>query len=374
MAESDTTAEPDSRHAFPCSSCGADLTFAPGQEKLVCDFCGAETEIAGRPGGHAFKEHDFEAALTRADDPEITEDAAILNCGNCGAEVSFGPNMHATECPFCDTPYVTGTGHQRRIKPAGVLPFAISEKDARASMTKWLGRLWFAPNGLQEYARKGRAMNGVYIPFWTYDADTKSKYTGERGTIYYVTERVQVKGEDGKLRTETRQVQKIRWTPVSGRVARWFDDVLIAASGIVKGDEADAIAPFTLTGLKPFSPEYLAGFRSEAYSIGLKDGFTHARAKMATQIETDVRFDIGGDRQRIGHIDTDIRDVTFKHVLLPIWIAAYKFRGKTYRFLVNGETGKVTGERPWSWIKITLAVITTLVVLGIILVLFGENA
>lgn len=369
------TASPsdDTRHAFPCSSCGADLTFAPGQEKLVCDFCGAETEIAARPGGHAFVEHDFAAALARADDPEITAETAILNCTNCGAEVSFGANMHATECPFCDTPYVTGTGTRRRIKPAGVLPFAISEKDARAAMTKWLGRLWFAPNGLQEYARKGRAMNGVYIPFWTYDADTRSRYSGERGTIYYVTERVQVRGEDGKTRTETRQVQKIRWTPVKGRVARFFDDVLIAASGIVKGAEADAIAPFDLSGLKPFSPAYLAGFRSEAYSVGLEDGFERARVKMAAQIERDVRFDIGGDRQRIGHIDTDIRDVTFKHVLLPVWIAAYRFRGKTYRFLVNGETGKVTGERPWSWVKITLAVVAALILAGAVAVIASQN-
>ena len=118
--------------------------------------------------------------------------------------------------------------------------------------------------------------------------------------------------------------------------------------------------------MEPYRVEYLAGFRAEAYSIELEDAFGEARGHMDRMIERDVRFDIGGDRQRVGQVDTDIRDLTFKHILLPVWLAAYKYRGKSFRFVVNGRTGKVQGERPYSPIKIAIAVVVGLVIAVIV--------
>lgn len=220
-------------------------------------------------------------------------------------------------------------------------------------MTDWLGSLWFAPNGLQDYARKGRKMQGVYVPYWTFDADTKSAYSGERGTVYYETQTVMRNGKAERV-----QVAKIRWRRVQGRVARFFDDVLVLASTSLPKTYTDNLEPWDLPALVPYSPQYLAGFRAEGYAVDLEQGYEEARQKMARQIERDVRFDIGGDQQRIHALDTDISDVTFKHILLPVWLAAYKYRGKTYRFVVNGRTGRVQGERPgrrsrsplpWCW-------------------------
>ena len=279
------------------------------------------------------------------------ETTRVSKCPNCAAEVEFDPTTHARECPFCATPVVTDTGESRHIKPKGVLPFAIDERAGHKAMTDWLGRLWFAPNGLKEYARKGRRMEGIYVPYWTYDADTRSSYSGQRGTVYYVTETVMV---DGK--PQAKQVAKVRWRPVSGRVKRFFDDVLVLASKSLPKRYTDALEPWDLSALEPYQPQYLAGFRAEAYAISLQDGFEQARAHMDRVIERDVRFDIGGDRQRISHIDTQVSDVTFKHILLPVWLAAYKYRGKTYRFVVNGQSGRVQGERPYSAWKIAGAV------------------
>jgi hypothetical protein len=215
-----------------------------------------------------------------------------------------------------------------------------------------LGRLWFAPNGLKDYARKGRRMQGIYVPYWTFDADTKSRYTGERGTVYYETRTVM---RDGKRQQV--QVPKVRWNGVRGRVARFFDDVLVLASTSLPKRFTDGLEPWDLSAMEPYSPEYLAGFRAEGYSIELQDGFTEARAYMDRVIERDVKFDIGGDRQRIHQLDTELDNLTFKHILLPVWLAAYKYRGKTYRFVVNGRTGRVQGERPYSGVKIAVAVI-----------------
>ncbi len=361
MADEQTTGGTtvdDEEHRFPCEVCGADMRFDPASAKMVCDYCGHTEVIDDSPWRAAsIAELDFNKALA-AELPEAEmEEVRSTKCTNCGAEIEFAINDHATECPFCATPIVIGTGTSRHIKPKGVLPFALSEKQARAAMNEWLGRLWFAPNGLKEYARAGRRMDGIYVPYWTYDADTKTRYRGQRGTIYYVTQTVMV---DGK-RT-TRRVQKIRWRSVSGRVARFFDDVLVLASKSLPKKYTDALEPWDLSALEPYNPEYLAGFKAEGYTVTLEEGFTEARQIMDQRIRRDVRFDIGGDRQRIDSLETTIRDVTFKHVLLPIWMAAYKYRGKTYRFVVNARTGTVKGERPYSTAKIVFATIAAALV------------
>ena len=353
-----TESKPQSEHRFPCENCGADYRFNPDDGTLTCDHCGQSEQIGSGPWeGAQLKELDFDAAMAQ-DLPEIEiEEIRVLNCPNCAAQVEFDPDTHAKECPFCATPVVTDTGTHRHIKPRGLLPFAVDERAAHKAMSDWLGRLWFAPNGLKEYARKGRKMEGIYVPYWTYDADTKSRYRGERGTVYYETRTVT---RDGKQVEE--QVQKVRWSPTSGRVARFFDDVLVLASKSLPKSCTDALEPWDLAQLVPYQPNYLAGFRAEGYTVELGDGYKEARAHMARVIERDVLFDIGGDRQRIHKIDTDVSDVTFKHILLPVWLAAYKFRGKTYRFVVNGRNARVQGERPWSAMKILIAVTIGLLV------------
>ncbi|MDJ0629929.1 MAG: TFIIB-type zinc finger domain-containing protein [Rhodobacter sp.] len=360
--------EVESEHRFPCDQCGADFRFDPISNKLTCDHCGNQADLAEQFTGGAIKELDFKAALDAQLPEAEIEETRVLSCTNCGAQVEFDAVTHAKECPFCATPVVTDTGTHRHIKPRGLLPFALEERAAHKAMTDWLGRLWFAPNGLQEYARKGRKMNGIYVPYWTFDADTKSRYRGERGTVYYVTKTAMRDGKQVQVRE-----QRVRWSPKSGRVARFFDDVLVLASKSLPKKYTDNLQPWDLAALEPYSPEYLAGFRAEGYTVELDEGYVEARKHMDRVIERDVRFDIGGDRQRIHDIDTAISDVTFKHILLPVWLAAYKYRGKTYRFVVNGRTGRVQGERPWSAWKIAIAVVLGLIVAGIVGYVIAQN-
>jgi DNA-directed RNA polymerase subunit RPC12/RpoP len=350
-------------HRFPCDNCGADFRFEPGRGALICDHCGntGALEGTGASTAKAIDELDFRAALDAELPQSEIEETRVSKCPNCAAQVEFDADVHATECPFCATPVVTDTGAHRHIKPRGVLPFALTEPEARTAMTDWLGGLWFAPNGLQDYARKGRSMQGIYVPYWTFDADTRSAYTGERGTVYYETRTVM---RDGK--PQTVQVAKVRWRSARGKVARFFDDVLVLASTSLPKRFTDALEPWDLSEMEPYAPEFLAGFRAEGYAIGLEDGFVEARAYMDRIIARDIKFDIGGDRQRIHTVDTQLGAITFKHVLLPVWLAAYKYRGETYRFVVNGRTGRVQGERPWSKGKIAIAVLAGLIVAGII--------
>ena len=357
-----TTADaPLTEHRFPCDTCGSDLRFDPATSQLVCDHCGNTEPVAqdSRAAG-GIAELDFDRAVADQLPAAEIEETRVISCPNCGAQTEFDADTHAAECPFCATPVVTDTGTHRHIKPRGLLPFAMTEPQARKAMTDWLGSLWFAPNGLQDYARKGRAMSGVYVPYWTFDADTKSSYRGQRGTDYYETRTVM---RDGKRRQV--RVRKTRWRAASGRVARFFDDVLVLASRSLPKKYTDALEPWDLSELEPYNPEFLAGFRAEGYQVELTDGFKEARVYMDRMILRDVKYDIGGDRQRVSHVDTSVSDVTFKHILLPVWLAAYKYRGRTFRFVVNGRTGRVQGERPYSKVKIAIAVLIGLIIAGI---------
>ncbi len=342
-------------HRFPCDECGADMRFSARQGMLVCDHCGNTHEtVDDNPWTSVISELDFHAALAEQLPEAEMEETQVSSCPNCGAQVEFDPNIHSSECPFCATPVVTDTGTHRHLKPKGVVPFQMDERAAHDAMNAWLGKLWFAPSGLQEYARNGRSLDGIYVPYWTYDAQTRSDYSGQRGTYYYVTQR----GADGKMK----RVRKIRWRNVSGRVQRFFDDVLVLASRSLPKKYTDNLAPWNLTQLEPYAPHFLAGFRAEGYTVDLEEGYDEAREIMDAQIRRDIRFDIGGDQQRISHVSTDVSEQTFKHILLPVWMAAYKYKGDSYRFVVNGQTGRVQGERPWSAIKIAIAVVLGLAV------------
>ncbi len=356
----DISRQPDAvEHRYPCEQCGADLHFAPGTTEVTCTHCGHVQTIdaSGVDERAARRELDYQATIAGLASEADYEETRSTACPNCGAMVDFPEAVQATRCPFCDTAVVTDTGTHRQIKPAALVPFQIDERAARAAMTKWLGRLWFAPNGLKEYARKGRAMTGIYVPFWTFDAQTETDYRGQRGDDYYETQTVVRNGK-----RETQQVRKTRWSRRKGRVARFFDDVLVLASRSLPRRHTDALEPWDLEGLVTYQPQYLSGFSAEGYQIGLEDGMQEARVIMERVIDNDIRRDIGGDRQRIDWKDTAISAVTFKHVLLPIWTAAYRYRDRPYRFVVNAQTGKVSGERPWSWIKITIALVLLLIV------------
>jgi len=330
----------------------------------LCSHCGHRTQI--RQSNEILVELDYYSALQNIDGPDDTTVSLTVKCESCAAEFDFDSNVHADDCPFCGTRIVVDGHETRHFRPQGLLPFRISSKQAVEDYRNWLKRLWFAPGKLKKYARKDSQLNGMYVPYWTYDTDSQSSYSGERGTIYQVAQRVRVK-INGRWTTQNRMVTKIRWKPVSGHVRRQFDDFLVFASKSLPRNIARELAPWDLQNLEPYNEAYLSGFRSEVYQVELKDGFDIARERMQSIIRSDVARDIGGDHQRIHRVQTEHRNIGFKHILLPFWIAGFRFRNKTYRFIVNGRTGEVQGERPYSIIKIAFAVLLGLIAVFIVL-------
>jgi LSD1 subclass zinc finger protein len=345
-----------------CEQCGAVLSYAPGTDSLKCAYCGhtnpvrvAETEIV---------EECLDTALTQGLGDAPIEETRTVKCGSCAAEFTFDPATHAGSCPFCGHSIVTDTGLHRQIKPAALLPFLLTDREAQERVRLWLQKLWFAPNRLKIYARDQSRLAGVYLPYWTFDSKTHTRYRGRRGDYY--TEVVQVRRRvNGQMVVQTETIQKVSWQRASGDVSRFFDDVLVLASRSLPTWMTDRLEPWDLIGLKPYTPEFVAGFQAEAYQLGLDECFEVAAKKMRGVIEGDVRRAIGGDVQEIHRMDIQHSDRTYKHVLLPCWLGAYLFGGKSYHLCVNARTGQVQGERPYSWVKIGFAVVAAAIVAGI---------
>lgn len=346
--------------SIACSNCGASLTYLPGTVHLSCQYCGTDNEIAVTTP-ETIIENDYLAFLADTQPAAADQEQVhTVACTSCGASTTLKPNVTSDNCPFCDTPLVLKNEQTLSIiKPRYLLPFKIDRQEAHTAFRSWILKRWFAPNDLKRYADHIDKINGLYIPYWTYDSKTASRYTGRRGTNHTQTYTTVV---NGKRVTRSRTV--IHWTPVSGHIDKLFDDVLIVATLSLPEKYAARLEPWDLDNLIDFNESFLAGFRTETYRVDLKDGFERAKVIMDTAIRQAIKRDIGGDHQQITSVSTTFDDITFKHILLPIWISAYRYNNKPFRFMINGRTGEVQGERPWSVVKITLAVAGGIAVLA----------
>ncbi|MFN7910378.1 MAG: zinc finger domain-containing protein [Bacteroidota bacterium] len=357
----DTTA--DNMGTIKCKNCGANLKFKPGTESLSCDYCQTINEIALERT--EVIENDFNLFIEEAEAKTEHQVISTVKCGSCGANTTLQPNVTSSNCPYCDTPLVVKDAATCDIiKPSYVLPFKVERNKAKEGFVKWVGGLWFAPSKLKNYAENSaEKLKGVYLPYWTYDSNTESDYSGLRGDHYYVTESY----TDSNGRSQTRSVQKTRWSAASGHVSNSFDDVLVCASHSLPEKLVNELEPWDLPELVKYNDNFLAGFITESYQTGLKDGFGKAKVRMEDRIRSSVRSDIGGDTQQITTLSTEYNDITFKHILLPLWISAYRYNNKVYRFTINARTGEVQGERPYSAIKIALLVIAIIgIIVGIV--------
>lgn len=354
---------------FPCTNCGANLVFEPGQNALKCPYCQTENRIA--VAAEPVEEIDFRQAMEQLRRGQETRDVLTVRCSACGAESTLNTDITADCCPFCGSAIVAQAGSRKLIRPRYLLPFKITRQQAMASFRQWVDSLWFAPNDLRRLA-DASAVKGVYIPYWTYDCDTESWYTGARGEDYWATE-TYAAYENGRDVTRTRQVRKTRWYPALGRVRDSFDDILILASNSLPRSCTQRLEPWDLGNLVPYGDEYLAGFVAESYQVDLEQGFELAKPIMDEAIRATIRRHIGGDHQRIDTVQTRYDQITFKHILLPLWISAYRYRDRTFRFLVNARTGEVSGQRPYSGWKIFLAVLAGLLIAGAVAFLISQR-
>ncbi|QDU03935.1 DNA-directed RNA polymerase subunit P [Gimesia chilikensis] len=348
-------------HIFPCEGCGSDLIFDIHTQKLKCQHCGFE-KVIGIDPDKEIEEQDFYGMLAHLQelrDQQLDvedEEEQEVRCESCGATLRFVGTLTSSECPYCASPIQLDKVHtsEKRVPVDAVLPFQVDEDRSRLNLKAWVKSLWFAPNDFVEKGAEGQ-FHGVYLPYFTFDSLTSTYYSGQRGEYYYVTVGT------GKNR---RRERRTRWYPASGNFQRFFDDVVILASWGLPRPLIRALEPFPMHLLVPFKHAYLAGFTARTYDVELEDGFVLGKQRMDDALYSEVCSRIGGDTQRVDTVQSQYDAITYKHLLLPLWLMSYKYKGKLYQVAVNAATGEVNGERPYSWIKITLACLAAALGIG----------
>lgn len=362
---------------FPCQQCGAALQYNASTQQMKCPYCGATQaarpqpqqqqpqygqapQMGGGPppGAGIVREIPIEEGMAMAQRGYGTP-VKQVECKECGATVNVGPNDQTVKCTFCASQQVlpreaAGTN----IRPESLVPFKVDKNAANSNFEKWIKGLWFRPSDLWRLA-KVEQLGGVYIPFWTFDSMVHSHWSAMSGTYYYETEHY----TDSQGNRQTRQVQHTRWWPSSGSRSDFYDDTIVCASKGLPEDLVDKFKTFSTRELIPYTPEYLAGWKAESYAIDLMPGWAKGQAKMASEQQSRCAGDVPGDTHRDLSVQNNFTRVTFKHVLLPIWIASFRYQDKPYQFLVNGQTGEVVGKAPWSVIKIVLFVLLIVAIL-----------
>jgi hypothetical protein len=362
----------DARTSQTCPACGAKATWNPGRQALVCGFCG--TEAPGELDADTGKVREIPLAATlRALPDELRgwqSERRSVRCQSCRAISVFDAERVGQNCTFCGSPSLVPYEEiQSPIRPQSVLPFTVTESDVREAMRAWYASKWLAPGALRKKAALD-TIRGVYLPYWTFDASVRANWSAESGTYYYTTETV--RGSDG--RPQTRQVRHVRWQPASGQVEHFFDDEPIPGSTGVHPGLLGRVGPFPAAGLVPYDTAYLSGFVVEHYQVVLIDAARSARESMDRQLRDLCAASVPGDTHRNLRVDAEYAGETFKHILVPVWLLAYRFRGRDHQVVVNGHTGRIAGEYPRSAWKVAALVLVGIAVLAVVAWLASQTS
>jgi ribosomal protein S27E len=354
----------------PCPECGGDAEWNAAKQALACPYCGTIVpwNEGEDPLGATIVEHDLETALA-ATPPAIQGlrgDKKSVKCESCRAISIFDSDRAAQRCDFCGSPAIVPVDDLKDfITPESLLPAVVAATQVRDQLRAWYGSRWWAPSKLKRAALTD-TLHGVYLPYWTFDAHVDVQWTAESGYYYYVSETYR----DSNGRTATRQVRKTRWEDSAGQLSHFFDDDAVPGTVGVHTALLRKVEPFpTLQNLKPYDPAYVRGWTVERYQVDLSQASQTSRQQMDAVIHQLCSREVPGDTQRNLEVHSDYQARTFKHILVPVWLATYTYGTKSYQVIVNGHTGKMAGEHPLSWVKITFAILGVLLVIFVIIML-----
>ncbi len=332
----------------PCGACGCPIEAAD----KFCPACGTP--------------HAPPAAATAPQEPP----GKFLRCDACGAEISVDTSARSYTCPFCDSNYVVEFSPEisNRERPEFVIGFAVTTEKARELFTTWFQKShWFTPGDLRTTAVADK-IRGVYLPFWSFAMLARSTWRAEIGEDWYRTE-TYTTTENGKTVTKTRRVQETEYWPLRGRHERYYSGYLISASRGLKQELAEQIMPFQLPALKRFQPSFLAGWMTEEYTVSREDALRRCEAEFQRRARQDIAAFLPGDRHRQLQTETSFSQQSSDLCLLPVYLSAYKYRNRQYHCLINGQTGRLYGQKPLSWKRIGGMVLAIAGLIGLVVVI-----
>lgn len=330
-----------------CPQCDGTMTFDPKTGALKCPYCDYVEEIQQEEDAPTEAEElDFFKAEETGNCDWGVETKTVI-CKMCAGESVYDALQIAGVCPYCGSNQVLEEKGKNTLAPGGVCTFKIDQRTAAENFNKWLGKRFFCPKIVKETAQADR-FQGLYLPYWTFDTTTVTEYSARYGKDH------RRRKPDGNYEIET------KWYPTAGKYKQFFDDELVNASTQHDRSLMAGLEPFNTADNVAYKPEYIAGFASERYSIGLKDGWAKAKSSIYSKIRRNIRNKIEREHRadRVDRLNTNTvyNNITYKYLLLPIWISSFRYGEKTYQFMVNGQTGKVSGRTPIDKAKVALVI------------------
>ncbi|MCI9414812.1 MAG: hypothetical protein HFJ79_06535 [Clostridiales bacterium] len=353
------TARPVETANFPCEGCGSQMVFDPDTQQLKCIHCGALSPLSSQLLEAPEYRYDPAADTHTAPDWETLGSQAV-RCAGCGATTLIPADEMTAACPFCGSYYVVEQDAVTvGILPETLIPFRISRQKALALFAQWARKRFWAPKAFKKGRHAAEKLTGQYLPYWTFDAGLSTDYAGQGGKDYTVTRTRRVNGK-----TQTYTVTQTRWYPVSGIRRMDFDDTPVCGTRLLDTGLIEGLGAYSTKMLSRYSPAFLAGFSATRYDVSLSDAWKAASDTMQNRMQNTVESELGYDHYRNMSYDHLFTGIRFKHILLPVWISAYSYKNKLYHFLVNGETGHVTGKAPVSALKVVLTLLAVSAAVG----------
>jgi predicted RNA-binding Zn-ribbon protein involved in translation (DUF1610 family) len=353
---------------FRCPQCNGVTAYCTDDGALTCAYCGyheaPQAEWVGR-GAEAFE---FTVETMRRATTGWGEMRKELVCHSCGAHTTLSMEMLTHSCPFCASNQVVQMqAPQDALRPRFLIPFGVTLAQCREEVATWLESSWMTPAGLRSLARTAE-FTPIYIPAWTFDARGKASWRAEVGHRQTYTTRV-----NGRTQTRTRTV----WRWESGSVNHYFDDMLISGTSKLSHLLLQKVKEVDLNGLVAYEASFLAGLQAQAYDVNLEDAWEQARHAMREETRLACRAQASTNKVRNFSMSLDFSEESWRYILLPIYLAVYRYQTRRMQVMVNGQTGQIAGQRPVAWGKVALACLAALspglffALLSLILLLFG---
>jgi LSD1 subclass zinc finger protein len=347
---------------YKCPQCGATTRYDIAAGGVACEYCGYQAGTEVEQIGRGAKEYEFTLETLEDSTQGWGVARRELHCDSCGASLTLPEGALTITCPFCASNKVNiHPAPSDVLRPRYLIPCKVEKATVRAKAQEWLGQGWFHPQELSVSAVIER-FHGIYLPFWTFDAfitaDWKAQVGYERQESYY---------DSGSKTWKTRTVIDWRWE--DGRITLDADDLLVSGSSRVSRIILDRLLPFNLNALTAYHPDFLAGWDAQAYDIDLPKAWETGKSIMRQQAKQGCYSAIHSHHVRNFSMRADFSNEVWRYILLPVYLAAYKFEDKVYQVMVNGQTGVVAGQKPVAWWKIWLAIAALLspgIVLGLV--------
>lgn len=342
ISEEIIDAEVVAPHGTPCPQCGSPVE----QDDHYCVACGWQND------------HSPSRPSTPSRDRPTEPVQKHFRCRSCGSEVATDPTQRSYACAFCDSTYVVefSPDQSGRQRPEFVIGFAVTKEQAQEKFAQWIKQnAWYRPGDLR-LASIAEKQQGVYLPFWSFSMLAESSWRAQIGEYWYRTETYTTTDSDGKTVTRTRQVRETEWWPLSGHHHHYYNGYLVSGSRGLPQADAERIKPFQLPALKRYEPYFLAGWLSEEYSVERDAALSLCQQEFYRREQSNVGSFQPGDTHRDLRVSTRFSRISSDLCLLPVYVLSYRYQDKVYRFLVNGQTGKIAGDKPISHKRIWGAV------------------